>query len=469
MELLYNPDRMPESEIRATFVARQPLVDELIRVVKGQPEGAGVQHVLIIAPRGMGKTTLLLMLHFAVRDRGLDRPWQVVRFPEESYGIYDLADFWLQTLSILAVEAQNPALMEQVEGMKQEFTGSGDLQEAALALLRGWCRSHRRRLLLLVDNLDLILDQIHDERENARLRTVLMNEGDFMLVGGATTFFHAARAYEQPLYNFFKIYNLENLSYPQVQDLLRRRATVDGLTGFEETLRANRVRLKVLQYFTGGNPRLTLMLYRIVTQSDVLEVRRGLEKLLDEVTPYYKAKIESLPPQQRKILDCIARITAVTSTGLTPGEIAREARLTPNQVSAQLKRLAETGYVRSANVRGRNAYYTLSEPLYAIWHQMRFGRAAREKMVWLLTFLSAYYEAEEVILGNSKFLHELTASPRYAELAEYLAPVLNAIKSGDSAMLERLSPELREVSHAMCQVVQEDPCCLRPLARGACS
>src|SRR5690349_20097864 len=60
MEFLYNPDLMPEEELTATFVARQWLVDELISLVAGQPNGAGVQHVTIIAPRGMGKTTVLL-------------------------------------------------------------------------------------------------------------------------------------------------------------------------------------------------------------------------------------------------------------------------------------------------------------------------------------------------------------------------------------------------------------------------
>ena len=62
----------------------------------------------------------------------------------------------------------------------------------------------------------------------------------------------------------------------------------------------------------------------------------------------------------------------------------------------QLKRLAEQGYVRSANLRGRSAYYTLSEPLYAIWHQMRFGRNARQKMQWLVNFLKIWYDATEL-------------------------------------------------------------------------
>jgi predicted AAA+ superfamily ATPase len=105
MELLYSPDRMPEEEIKATFVARQPLVDELFELVKGQPDGAGVQHAVIIAPRGMGKTTVLLMVKFAIKDRGLSDQWQVVKFPEESYGIYDLSDFWLETLSLIAADS----------------------------------------------------------------------------------------------------------------------------------------------------------------------------------------------------------------------------------------------------------------------------------------------------------------------------------------------------------------------------
>ncbi len=43
MERLYNPDQMPEAEIKETFVARQHVVDELVSLIKHQPDGAGVQ------------------------------------------------------------------------------------------------------------------------------------------------------------------------------------------------------------------------------------------------------------------------------------------------------------------------------------------------------------------------------------------------------------------------------------------
>ena len=232
MEHLYNPDRMTEQEIKQTFVARQKQVDELVTMIERQPEGAGVQHVVIIAPRGMGKTTMLLMIGFAVRDRGLASRWQTVRFAEESYSITSLADFWLQTITLLAEEVNEPSLQAQASALAKEFRKDDELQEATLALLKDWCRQHGKRLVLLVDNFDLILEQINDEQENARLRNLLMNDGTIMLIGGATTFFREARAYDQPLYNFFKIVHLDTLKFEETQDLLRQRASLDALPNF---------------------------------------------------------------------------------------------------------------------------------------------------------------------------------------------------------------------------------------------
>ena len=395
MELYYNPEQMRESEIKDTFVARQWMVDELLSIIRRQPDGAGVQHALLIGPRGMGKTTMLLMLRFGVLDSELSESWMPVRFPEESYSVTDLADFWISVIAHLSYEAKDAQLLSTVDGLKKDSRDSADLADSAVATLKNWRNANGKRIVILVDNLDLILEQIRDENENARLRDVLMNDGTFMLVGTATSFFKEARAYEQPLYNFFKTYDLTALSGDQVDQLLRRRAAADQNAGFEEQMKRNAGRIRVLRYFTGGSPRLVLMLYRIVASEEPVDVKRGLEKLLDEVTPYYKAKIEILPPQQRKILDNLARVSGKTHEGLTPTQLAEETRLPVNQVSSQLKRLSELGYVAAANVRSKNSYYSLAEPLYAIWHQMRFGRGSRQRLDWLVEFLRGWYSEGE--------------------------------------------------------------------------
>ena len=83
MEHLYNPEQMSEQEIKDTFVARTALVERLVDTVRQQGEGAGVQHVVLVGPRGMGKTTVLLMVQFAVQKMGSDSPWLAIKFPEE--------------------------------------------------------------------------------------------------------------------------------------------------------------------------------------------------------------------------------------------------------------------------------------------------------------------------------------------------------------------------------------------------
>ena len=242
----------------------------------------------------------------------------------------------------------------------------------------------------------MILQQIGSLTEQARLRDLLMNDGTVMLVGCAPSYFSEITDYEQPLYNFFKIYNLSDLKFADIEELLRRRAELDEVDNIEELLQKNRTRIKALEAFTGGNPRLVLMLYRIIVSSDMTEVRTGLEKLLDAVTPYYKDKTEKLPPQQRKVIDQIAQYSLEKREGISPTEIAERIRMTPNQVSSQLKRLAENGYVRALNIRGRSSFYVLSEPLYAIWAQMRFGRNAREKRGWLVQILKALFDVQEI-------------------------------------------------------------------------
>lgn len=493
VELYYNPEQMPDSEIKQTFVGREPMLRELLALTRRQPQGAGVQHVLLIGARGMGKTTMMLMLRFAVLEGDLHNKWQPVRFPEESYAITDLADFWLAAISHLAREKGDTELAARGDFLRDEFRPSVDLAGAALATLKDWSRQHEKRLLLLVDNFDMVLRQINNTRENARLRDALMNDGTFMLVGGAVSFFYEARAYEQPLYNFFKTWDLDGLEGGQIDQLLLRRAEADKRTDFEHQLRRNEARVKVLHYFTGGNPRLVLMLYRIIANSDLIDVRRGLEKLLDEVTPYYKAKIESLPPQQRKILDHIARVSARTGFALTPTEIAAETRLPVNQVTSQLKRLSELGYVRAANVRARSSWYSLADPLYATWHQMRFGRESRQRMVWLVEFLKVWYSSRETMdeterlaarlaeLLKLKF-HRTSVTPasiaralskmkaghlnlsflraliRESALEDQLLPLVVAmdyLETGDQRPIEKLSAEIRPIAKEIVAELQK--------------
>lgn len=443
MEMLYNPDVMSTAEFKATFVGREDVLQELMDLVRSQPPGAGVQHAIVIAPRGMGKTSVLQRLYLAVLDSDLGTVWLPLKYPEELYGVVDVADFWLETLLLLAVATSDPALAAQTRTLPGRFPQRGDLAGAAFALLKDVRQRLGKRFLLLVENLDQLFATFADEEDNARVREVLMNDGTLMLVGSAVKYFKQARGYDQPLYNFFRTFHLESLTFEQTQALLLRRAAEDRIPHFAETLQANTTRQRVLYHFTQGIPRLVLMLYRVLMESDVAGVRQALEKLLDEVTPYYKARIEVLPSQLRKLVEYVARAAARTHEGVSPTVLAADVHLPVNQVNMQLKRLVQAGYLRSVPLRGRTACYVLSEPLYALWHQMRLNPETRSrKLGWLVDLLYQWYDDGERVAEAERLFTRYQEYERHNDGVSAMAIVEYAQLLAQSALTTEVAGQV---------------------------
>ncbi len=86
--------------------------------------------------------------------------------------------------------------------------------------------------------------------------------------------------------------------------------------------------------------------------------------IIDELTPYYKHKIETLPPQQRKVLCALARFDGAMNMTL----LSKESRTEPRITSTSLTRLKRKGFVIHAN-----RLWKLSDPWLGAWYRMRRG------------------------------------------------------------------------------------------------
>src|SRR5690242_1247488 len=60
--LSFTPNLMSEETLREIFVARQPLVDRLVRDIRDATTSRARRHALLVGPRGMGKTHLVSMV-----------------------------------------------------------------------------------------------------------------------------------------------------------------------------------------------------------------------------------------------------------------------------------------------------------------------------------------------------------------------------------------------------------------------
>ena len=381
---LYNPAQLTPDELKASFVAREDTLAEMLRLIGEQPPGRPCQHVMLIGPRGMGKTTLGLRFLHALGDApDLAACWQPVAFYEESYEIGDLADFWLAALRHLTRATNDPRWADRADALARDEGDTERLAAYALSALMDFSRENGKRLILFVENLDAIFGQLRDEREIHALRATLIERPDILLLGSANAVFEAIRSHGEPFYEFFRLFILEGLGREDAHRILAALAGGEGRPEIPETMKRERGRLETIRRLTGGNPRLLVLACRMLIESPLGSAFEDLERLIDEQTPYFKARIEELPVQARKVFHCLAE-------GWKPmlaKEVAGAAKLSSSHASAQLRQLVEKGYAREVRLpNAKRTRYEVGDRFYNIYYLLRFSRAGRDRLERLVAF-----------------------------------------------------------------------------------
>ncbi|MDY6989904.1 MAG: ATP-binding protein, partial [Thermodesulfobacteriota bacterium] len=417
----YNPGQCYPEDLEATFVAREAILKEILATLRERADGAVNQHMLIIGSRGVGKTNLLFLLKYrAQNDETLAQAYIPVQTAEEEYSIVSLRDFFSKILDLVLETEIDDALQSTAEAVS---SADDDEQatEMAIEALERYCRQAGRKLLLLLDNFDLILDpKVMEEAQIGRLRDVLMNRSFLTLIATAPTHFKEVAGYDRPFYQFFRHIELKDLSLEEMAELLKKQAKLEQNQALLDRFEELAPRIEAIYHLTGGNPRLVLMLYQLYTRTELPEVRASVQKLLDDLTPYYKHRMETLSPQQRKTLDTFARL----GRPATPTELARETRLPATQINAVLKRLRDLGFVsRSEQKRRKSTYYIVSERVFRIWHQMRFSTLGRRKLEFFIEFLRIWYSEKEWLEESRRLLGEyqsMAAEHRFPEARRFV-------------------------------------------------
>jgi tetratricopeptide (TPR) repeat protein len=403
----YDPWETPPEERKARFVGRETLLERILSAIAEQEAHETVQHYLLLGPRGIGKTTLLLTLRDRIRESPtLSARWFCVQLREEEYFIRTLRDLLELVLRALAEEEDLPDAAEVAERVHQEKREERSLA-AAVEGLRSLAASRGRRILLLIDNFDRLFPATAAGRRKTRpaenefraFRKLLSRESFLMVVGASVRVFEEIAAYDQAFFNFFSPVEIPNLSEDEICELLRKCAELERNTAFLAQFEAQRDKVRAITYLTGGNPRLVLMLYDVLRHREMTPVVQALRDTVGGLTPLLKHVLDDMPRQQSKTLDALVRLRGAAP----PNEIAAAARLPLNVVTAQLGRLKEARFVVvEGEGKGRPATYRVSDPMFHTWYQMRYLRPAGRRIELFVEFIRAWFSVEE----RRRFLDE---------------------------------------------------------------
>ena len=382
-----NPERL-----RRTTVARGHLLANTIESLHGSVRRKSKNHLLFIGPRGIGKTHLLSCIEDAIRsDEALAAKVVVARFPEESNRTLSFADFLIGLCDILSEVLDDEPRWAELFGKVQTEEDDARVTDTLVPAIREENRRRGRTLLVMLENLGEVLSrQIRDRNDVAALRKFLMADNGCLLVATAPMHFDGITDIRQPFYDFFDTQILDSLTFEETVEVIRLNLECDEREEILETLGDLRPRLEALHRMTGGNPRLTMMLYELIAHESITEVQEQFHVLLDRVSPFYQGRLSDLPPGQRALLECLA---SMRGDEKTPAAIAARMRTSQQETSSLLKRLSDAQYLRSdRHPRDRRSrLYTIREGFFDIWLAMNLSRGARRRLPFLLEFFDLFY------------------------------------------------------------------------------
>ena len=357
----------------------------------------------------MGKTTMGLMcLRRTAQDPALAARWQPVPFHEESYGIGDLADLWLTALRHLAQATGDSQWGEKADALVAGERDANRQAAYALAALLDFHQESGKRLLLFIENLDQVLAQIGDERQIHALRAALTQHPELLLLGSANTVFKAIHSHSQPFYEFFRLVFLRGLDADETRLLLEAAAREQPREGLLDRIDEETGRLETIRRLTGGNPRLLKLACRMMAESPLGTALEDLERLIDEQTPYFKGRIEELPPQLRRVFHCLAE----GWRPLLAKEVAATSKLSSSHASAQLRQLVEKGYAKEHRLaNSKRVRYEVVDRFYNIYYLLRLSHQSRGRFERLLLFLQdrmALHTLSDVLAPQRRWEESLT-------------------------------------------------------------
>ena len=368
------------------FIVRKSEFERVMDDIRSTDPSSSFQHYVFVGRRGSGKSTLLRRIQAEINiDDTLHVQYEVVNLGEEQsfiYRLYDLWDYVKRELSTFGYQFEEL----DFRTYKDEMTSyTKDLHAQIITALR----SKNKRLILLLDNIDRILDSRSGNLDAALFRELLINYHDIRIIGGSTFMSEHFWKYDKPFYQFFTIKKLEALSLKEVEELLIHWSEVKQIPSIKDIIKNHPGKIQSIRMLTDGMPRTMLLFVDMMINRPEQNGYQYLQQIVDKATPIYQERLGLLSDAQKKVLSELAFIWDAANVE----ELVPKCNMEGKVISALLNQLTDIRYVEKIKTKNKNNLYRLEERFFNLWFNMtQGGLNNRAKAKALTDFLEKWYD-----------------------------------------------------------------------------
>ena len=397
----YSPGNMNRESLEALFVGRGDVMEDVLSRVGTSIRSPEKHYVLLVGPRGSGKTHFLALAYHRLMDRfdtanARDR-FAVALLKEEEWGVASFLDLVVRILRALADRA--PDLDAKIVGIYDRFSKDPAEAEAlAVELLRQHTRG--KTFLLLCENLVDLFHGLGEEGQK-RWRATIQEDGNWAIVASTPSLFAAVTLQDNPFYGFFTIRALEKIDFETGLDLLARKAVHEDKRELADFLRTplGRARARAIHHLAAGNHRAYVVLFDFLDKESLDDLVRPFMDMVDDLTPYYQDRMRQLPPAQRKIVEFLC----LQGKPATIKDVSTPCLMSQQTAAKQIGELHDAGFVSRTRI-GRNTFCELSEPLMRICIEVKDNKTRHFRL--FVEFLRHWFTNRELERRYAAFLHD---------------------------------------------------------------
>ncbi len=395
----FNPYNMPDDRVLQLNTGREKELEFATEVIENNIKGdQPPQHILLVGPRGSGKSFFLRLLQVKLKNRdGI----HCYLFPEEQNNFFQPTDFLQGILEFIKGKKSTDFIARWDSGGQEEWQNQIEKLNTAVS------KRNIQHVIIGVENFDLLLGKggaFGTKKAQFAFRDFL-TETPWLTLIATTLYPDIDTQYQKALFHAFAKHELKPWQEIQHQSYLKKRAQLEG----HQPATVSDAQLMALTRFTGGSPRITVIMTDVLSQDKIESTTLTLEHTIDILTPFYQDLLSRIPTKSRLLFDALVR----GGEPCSQSDLAKRVGTTQNVISRSFNWLTTHQYLIVDIPKGeKQRLYSVRDRLLAHYYRIRHihHQAGKSILAVMSEFLTTFYSSRKLKSHAENFLAQGKAS-----------------------------------------------------------